>query len=233
MKNLQEQSIGQIVAEDYRAAHIFSEFNIDFCCGGDITLEEACEKEDINKDALNSALKDLAAKEGTEDNYNNWALDFLMDYIVNIYHNKTRESLPEITSYAETVASVHGDNHKELFEIYREFTKVACEMNSHMEQEEEKIFPFIKSLLKNPDDMTDVDRANPAKMIDMMEHEHDETGESMKKIRKLSDDYTLPYDACATYRVYYRKLEAFEKDLYKHVHLENNILFPKALKKLN
>jgi regulator of cell morphogenesis and NO signaling len=229
MKNLQEQSVGQIVAEDYRTAHIFSEFNIDFCCGGDITLEEACREQDINKEELNDALKSLSAEEGTEDNYNNWPLEFLMDYIVNIYHSRTRELIPEIASYAETVASVHGGDHEELFEIYQEFTKVAEEMNSHMDQEEQEIFPYIKSLLAKSGGITDDDKANSTEMINMLEHEHDAAGESMKKIRKLSNSYALPHDACATYRVYYRNLEAFEKDLYKHVHLENNILFPKAI----
>lgn len=226
-------TIGQLVAEDYRTAQIFRSFKLDFCCGGDKTVKEACQDKGVEYHEVRQALQQLQKTAGTEQhNYNDWSLDFLIDYIVNNHHKFTRNKLPEIGQYSKKVAAVHGGRHPELQQIYYEFTQLHGEMINHLEKEEEILFPYVKQLVKaretgeRPETPGFGKAANP---IAMMEHEHDEAGAAMEKIRELCDDFSPPEDACTTYRLLYENLEAFEKDLHKHVHLENNILFPKAL----
>jgi regulator of cell morphogenesis and NO signaling len=239
MNTVKERTVGQIVADDYRAAQVFRNYRLDFCCGGNLTIEEACEKKNVDANEVHTALQDLADENGNEDNYDQWSLDFLVDYIVNNHHQFSRRKLPEINAYAKKVANVHGQRHPELIEIYYEFTKLHSEMINHLDKEEELLFPYIKEMVEAeqnngiPEQPDYISAANP---VSMMEDEHDEAGEAIAKIRKLSNDFTPPEDACTTYRLLFENLEGFEKDLHKHVHLENNILFPKALeleKRLN
>ncbi len=234
METLEERTVGQLVAEDYRTAQVFRNYGLDFCCGGNKTIEEACAKKDVNPQLVRQALQDLGKSNTAENqNYNEWSLDFLVDYIVNNHHKFTRNKLPEIGIYSKKVAKVHGGRHEELKEIYYEFTMLHTEIFTHLDKEERILFPYIKNLVEaeekgiKPNKPDFGEAANP---IAMMEEEHDEAGSSMAKIRELSNDFTPPEDACTTYRVLFKNLEGFEKDLHKHIHLENNILFPKALK---
>ena len=233
MISKKNSTIGQIVAEDYRTASIFQTFGLDFCCGGNRPVEQACSEKEIDVDKVMQALNQLEKTNPEQHNYNNWSLDFLIDYIVNNHHKFSRNKLPEIGQYAKKVASVHGDRHPELQEIYYEFTKLHGEIINHLDREEQILFPYIKKLVEakekgqQPEKPDFGKAANP---IAMMEDEHDDAGASMKKIRKLSDNFTPPEDACTTYCLLYENLEAYEKDLHKHVHLENNLLFPKSLK---
>lgn len=239
MNIVKERTVGQIVAYDYRAAQVFRNYGLDFCCGGNLTIEEACEKKDVDPNKVHTALQSLTDENGKEDNYDQWSLDFLVDYIVNNHHQFSRKKLPEIGAYAKKVAKVHGERHPELTEIYYEFTKLHSEMINHLDKEEELLFPYIKEMVeaeKNNEAPEQPDYISAANPVSMMEDEHDEAGEAIAKIRELSNDFTPPEDACATYRILFENLEGFEKDLHKHVHLENNILFPKALeleKRLN
>jgi len=182
---------------------------------------------------VQQALQQIDEKQDEEqNNYNEWSLDFLIDYIVNNHHKYSRNKLPEIGAYTKKVAGVHGERHPELKEIYYEFTMLHGEMINHLDKEEEILFPYVKQLVEvkqqgqKPDQPDFGEAADP---IAMMEQEHDDAGAAMRKIRELSDNFTPPEDACTTYRLLFENLEAFEKDLHKHVHLENNILFPKAL----
>lgn len=232
MQKEKARTIGQIVADNYQAAEVFNAFDMDFCCGGDRTVDEACQGVDINPKEVWQALKELETDEARQENYTEWSLDFLIDYIINNHHKFSREKLPEIGQYAKKVASVHGDRHPELQEIYYEFTKLHGDIINHLEKEEELLFPYVKRLVeaeKKDEQPKTPDFGEAANPISMMEHEHDQSGAVMEKIRELSDDFTPPDDACTTYRLLFENLKAFEKDLHKHVHLENNILFPKAI----
>lgn len=239
MNTVKERTVGQIVTDDYRAAQIFRNYGLDFCCGGNLTIEEACEKKDVDPSKVHTALQGLTDENGKEDNYDQWSLDFLVDYIVNNHHQFSRKKLPEIGAYAKKVAKVHGERHPELMEIYYEFTKLHSEMINHLDKEEELLFPYIKEMVeaeKNNEAPEQPDYISAANPVSMMEDEHDNAGAAIAKIRELSNDFTPPEDACTTYRILFENLEGFEKDLHKHVHLENNILFPKALeleKRLN
>ncbi len=239
MEKINEQTIGQIVAEDYRTAEVFRQLGIDFCCGGNKTITEASAFKDVDPKKVKKALQSLTEENTEHHHYNKWSLDFLVDYIINNHHAYAREVLPEINFYAKKVLSAHCQNHSELEEMYYELVKLYSKMIEHLDEEEAVIFPYVKKLVKADEHNTIPDTSRfgmVADPISMMEEEHDEAGETMAKIRRLTNDFTLPGDACTTYRVLFENIQAFEQDLHKHVHLENNILFPKALeleRKLN
>ena len=159
-------------------------------------------------------------------------LGFLIDHIVNVHHTYVSESIPLISQYANKVAKVHGHHYTDLHEINKLFHEVAEELLTHMQKEERILFPFIKQLVKAkkegiipvPPPFGTV--SNP---IQMMEHEHDNAGDVFKTIAILTNDFTPPEGACNTFRALYSKLEEFEQDLHQHIHLENNILHPKAI----
>lgn len=224
MQTLSQQPVGQIVANDYRAASVLRSYGLDFCCGGGKTLEKACAAKNIDPDEVVSELKALNMTDNTGDNYNEWELDFLVDYIVNNHHSFVLRALPEINFYAEKVARVHGQNHPELLDILQRVRLLSQEMAGHLQKEEEDLFPQIKEMVQNQKIGT-----VKKEIVKALEDEHDKAGELMKEIEKLTNGFNPPEDACASYRVLFQNLEGFKQDLHKHVHLENNILFPKAL----
>lgn len=231
MKYTKDQPIGEIVASDYRTAQIFQKFGLDFCCGGNKTIQEAATEKEVNPIDVEKALGKLGSERIAKD-YSDWTLDFLIDYIVKVHHRFTRDKLREMNTYVQKVAKVHGSQHQELYIIYEELSALYTDLINHLTHEEEELFPYIKKLAETDAGYTEIDSEHfgtGAQPISMREGEHEEAGEAMKRIRRLTNDFTPPEDACRTYRVLYKNLKAFEKDLHKHVHLENNILFPKAL----
>lgn len=230
--NLENNTIGEIVAQDFRAAAIFKKYGIDFCCKGGRTITEACKKKEINQNQLMNELK--AIPQGGNENLNvsDWPLDLLANYIVRMHHSYVREKIPYLLQFLDKLCKVHGDRHPELLEINHLFTESAFDLQSHLEKEEQILFPFIEELVKASQNggKTPVPHfgtvANPIKM---MEHEHSAEGDRFEKIATLTDGYTPPADACNTYRVTFAMLQEFEDNLHRHIHLENNILFPKAI----
>ncbi|NBB76179.1 MAG: iron-sulfur cluster repair di-iron protein [Bacteroidetes bacterium] len=232
-ESLATRRIGDIVGENYRAAGVFSEYGIDFCCGGGIQLKKACEKKGLSTDELVRQLESALQQETETDhhNYSDWDAGFLIDYIINTHHTFVRRKVDEIGAYAAKVARVHGERYPENIDIAKAFASLSEEMLQHLESEEETVFPLIKRLVqkrKENEAFTDQERNELKKQLRLMEEEHEGAGSLMAKIRKFSNDYTPPADACRTYQILYQNLEGFEKDLHKHVHLENNILFKKA-----
>ena len=232
MNTLQSRTVADMVTENIKTAHVFKKYGIDFCCGGGISIEKACLKANANPEELEKALLDCENTTSRANNYNAWELDFLTDHIINVHHGYVEENIPLLIQYAARVAKVHGHHYTELIEIQQLFSLVATELSGHMRKEELILFPFIKKLVNAKRDGTELPQPhfgtvdNPIKM---MEAEHEEAGDLLRKISKLSDNYTPPQGACNTYRAFYAKLEEFEQDLHHHIHLENNILFPKAL----
>lgn len=220
-------TVGQWVTRDFRAAEVFKRVGIDFCCGGKQSLEEACSEKKLDSAEL---LQQLAELEQTPVSaayrFNDWSLDFLCDYLVNTHHRTVMRLLPQLTEYTQKIAQVHGEHHVELVQIAALFTEIDRELRQHLHQEETVLFPAIKEavLSNNPDAKSVV-----VSEITRMLGEHEFAGGAMDEIRILSRDYVVPADGCNTYRVAYKLLEEFEDDLHIHVHLENNILFPKAL----
>ncbi len=225
-------TVGEFVAEDYRAAEVFEKHGIDFCCGGKVALSDVCRQKGIDTSALVQELEEVRSVPPDRGrNYAAWDLSFLADYIVNTHHAYLYENLEEIAVYARKVAQVHGKNHPEVIEIAKIFDKIAVDMAAHLGEEEEKFFPAVKRIeaaRKAGEEPKPGDRATVRECLEKFDTEHTEIGDAVHEIRALSKDYAVPGDACNTYLVTYRKLREFEDDLHLHVHLENNILFPKA-----
>lgn len=230
---LQERTVADVVTENIKAAHIFKKHGIDFCCGGGVSIKKACEKAKIDPSILEAELLNLDSVQDRAYDFNSWKLDFLTDHIINVHHNYVEENNPLLLQYAKRVNHVHGHHYTELAEIESLVTKVVQELAAHMKKEELILFPFIKKLVKAEREGTEVPAIHFGSVenpIKMMETEHEEAGEILRRIAELSSNYTPPQGACNTYRAFYAKLDEFEQDLHQHVHLENNILFPKALR---
>jgi regulator of cell morphogenesis and NO signaling len=226
------QTIGDLVAKDFRTAEVFGKYGIDFCCGGKVTLAAACQEKGIDLAELVRELDQAAADPiDRSPNYGAWELPFLADYIVNTHHAYLKENTASIAAYTRKIAEVHGAHHPEVIEIAAIFGTIAADLELHLREEEEVLFPAIRRIAalakaggaKDAGELQAL-RANLASLY----HEHDEIGAAIHAIRHLARDYAIPGDVCNTFMVTYRKLKEFEDDLHKHVHLENNILFLKA-----
>lgn len=225
-------TIGEIVAADYRTAKVFETHGIDFCCGGKVALSAICQEKGINPDTL---LREIAAIKTEQidrsQNYTSWELPFLVDYIVNTHHAYLKENDEQIAAYARKIAEVHGVHHPEVIEISDIFQKIATDMAEHLREEEEDFFPTVKRAAaeKKAGNAPSKEDSNVIKeSLEKLGREHEEIGDAIHTIRHLSKDYALPKDTCNTFMITYQMLKEFEDDLHKHVHLENNILFPKA-----
>ncbi len=228
-QQLETTTLGDIVSRDFRAGAILDRYGLDYCCGGARTLAEGCEKRGVSVERVASELEalDPALREAPEQDP-----VALIDYIVSKHHAYVRDAMPAIQNHLSKVAAVHGARHPELPFVEAKFSKVADEMSLHMMKEERVLFPYIRALAEatahgtpSPPDMFGTVQ-NP---IRMMEIEHQEAGDGIAAVRELTHGYETPADACATYAMAMRELEAFEKDLHAHVHLENSVLFPRAV----
>lgn len=229
----QQETIGEIVTRDFRKAQVFKRFGIDFCCGGKKTIKEVCDKKGIDLTEVTSALERINSETPAgENDYLKWDIGFLTDYIINTHHQYVKDNTSFITELANKVARVHGGQHREVIEVARLFNEVGADLILHLGKEEKVLFPFIKELAivqRNGGLLPEAAFGNVSNPIHMMESEHEQAGEILHTIREITNDFTLPADACNSYTILYKKLDEYENDLHKHVHLENNILFPKAL----
>lgn len=231
--SLQEiTTIGDFVAKDFRTAAIFTKYGIDFCCKGQRTIDEVCRKMAINQDNLLEELNViLTTKNESGIDFSSWPLDLLIDYIEKTHHRFVEEKTQILIPLLDKLCTVHGENHPELFEINTLFKDSAKELTTHMQKEELILFPFVKEMINATNSHENIGKPqfetvkNP---IAVMMNEHEAEGERFRTISALTNNYTTPEDACNTYKATYAMLEEFEKDLYKHIHLESNILFPKA-----
>ncbi|MBN1141140.1 MAG: iron-sulfur cluster repair di-iron protein [Deltaproteobacteria bacterium] len=225
------RTVGDCVAEDYRTAKVFEKYGIDFCCGGQSIIAAACRQKGLDPQEL---YRELDAVKGQPlqrmDNFAEWDLPSLIDHIVATHHAYLWANNPRILDHARKIAQVHGLNHPEVIEIAALFEKIAGDMEGHLKEEEEVLFPAIKRLhaAQGEKQAADLDRAAIRASLTRLYREHQEVGDAVHRIRSLSGGYAIPPDACRTYEVTYRQLKDFEEDLHKHVHLENNILFLKA-----
>lgn len=232
MDNTLEKSIGQIVAEDYRTAQVFKNHKIDFCCKGSRSIAEVAEKLNLDPNILMEEIKSVKEQKSNDNSdYKSWPLDLLVDYIEKKHHRYVEERIPVLKQYLEKLCRVHGQRHPELFEITDHFIASSNELTMHMNKEELVLFPAVRNMVNAKRKDMPVDRPhfgtvkNPIKMM-MAEHEIE--GDRFRRINELSNNYNPPSDACNTYRVTFSLLKEFEEDLHQHIHLENNILFPKA-----
>ncbi len=225
-------TVGEIVAHDFRTAAVFERFRIDFCCGGKRRLADACAHASADCDAVVSALRAVTADAASDADAANWPVDRLIDHIVDTHHAYVRASLPRIAQHLAKLVAAHGERHPELAAVADAFAQVNVELTQHMMKEEHILFPYVRDLaaqslqpcgrLMSPFGTVE----NP---IRMMEQEHRDAADGLESIRALTHGYTTPTDGCRTFEVTMAELADFERDLHRHVHLENNVLFPHAI----
>ena len=226
---LETTPLAEIVRHDFRAGAILDEYQLDFCCGGALSLADACQQRGVEVERVVADIELLTHSSHEADGDDPVSL---IAHIVGTHHSYVRQSLPGILDHLSKVVAAHGSRHPELAFIESQFSQAAEDLLLHLVKEEQVLFPYIVSLADainhrgpHPPDMFGTVQ-NP---IRMMEIEHQEAGDRMVAIRELSHNYAPPADACNTYRLVLEELHAFERDLRRHVDLENHVLFPKAL----
>lgn len=230
--NIQTDFIGNMVAEDFRTAAIFKRHGIDFCCKGGRTIKEACNNKKLDPEKIYEELEALPENEGASIDFKSWPLDLLADYIEKTHHRYVEEKTPVLQAFLDKLCKVHGDRHPELFEINAIFNESAHDLAAHMKKEELILFPFVRNMIKakiSGESLLQPPFGTVENPVNMMQHEHTVEGDRFRKIAEITNEYTPPADACNTYKVAFAMLQDFENDLHKHIHLENNILFPKAI----
>jgi regulator of cell morphogenesis and NO signaling len=227
------ETVGEIAAKDMRKAEVFRKYGIDFCCGGKKTLEQVCAEKGLDQAIVEAALQDSSEQLSFVNDYNRWAPDFLADYIYNQHHLYYYNELPSLKLLITKVTQHHGDKHPELKDLYSLFAQLVQELDSHFAKEEKIVFPFIKALAlaKKSGNFEELNsQPSLTAPVHMMEVEHETAGDILAAMVKLSNHYNPPADACNSYKLLYKKLKDLDEDLHQHIHLENNILFPRALR---
>lgn len=223
------QKIGEIATIFPKSINVFMEYEIDFCCGGDRKLEEAILKKDIDEeellDRLNIEYENMKKDLDKETDWKNKSMSKLIDYIINKHHSFMKKEMPITEEFLSKILKVHYEAHgEELSKLHKLFNQLKVEIEEHLIKEEELLFPLIKEYENNPSE----ERLQKAlKVLEETESEHDIAGDILKEMRSLTNGYELPKDGCNTYQITYQKIESIEKDLFQHIHLENNILFDK------
>ena len=228
------KTVGELAVELPGATRVFEKLGIDYCCGGGKSLHDACSDARLAvDDVIRSLEQSVSARSAAaERDWTTAPLNDLTAHIVTKHHSYVRQEVPRVQKLLSKVVAAHGKNHPEVTTIQEAFEDLAGELTSHMFKEENVLFPYIDSM------QTAVDRGQPVpppffgtvrNPVQMMMMEHDGAGEKLKQMREASSSYALPADACTTFASLYRALGEFEQDLHQHIHLENNILFPRAV----
>jgi regulator of cell morphogenesis and NO signaling len=225
------RTVGELVADDFRTAAVFEQFGIDFCCSGRRTLAEACRAAAADPVSVVRALSALAPAIDA-DEAARWPIPRLIDVIVATHHAYVRAAMPAITRHLAKLVEVHGSRHPELARVAAYFEQIVADLSQHMMKEEHVLFPYVRDLAEAGDTCgrTRSPFGTVANPIRMMEREHQEVGDALRLIRELTRGYAAPGDGCATYAITMTELQQFERDLHRHVHLENNVLFPAAMR---
>lgn len=233
MFDFQDKTIREIALEAPLAIRVFEKHKIDFCCGGRVPFAEACRNAGKDPFAVLTELDQVVNGPSILDNeIQNKTPRELIEYIVRTHHDFTRDEIQRLSPLADKVLARHGDSHPELAEIRELFHALADELLVHMRKEEMMLFPYIEKL-QTASDLNGMPPIAPFGTVNnpvrMMMFEHDQAGEMLRSMRSLSADYTAPEGACPSYKGLYAGLENLESDLHRHIHLENNILFPEAI----
>jgi regulator of cell morphogenesis and NO signaling len=225
------KTVREVAVEFPGATRIFEKLGIDYCCGGGKALEEACLAAGVSADNVIALLEEAGSTAAEARDWKIAPLSELVAHIVTRHHGFTREELVRVSNLLAKVCSVHGENHPELRRLHTVFQELKHELTSHMLKEEQVLFPYIENL------ETAVRRGEPVPTpyfgtvrnpVRMMMQEHDDAGQALRDLREVSSNYQVPADGCISFRTLYQALEEFERDLHQHIHLENNILFPRA-----
>jgi|AntDeeMetagen134_2_1112570.scaffolds.fasta_scaffold00135_27 regulator of cell morphogenesis and NO signaling len=225
-----QRPVGELVREVPAYTRVFEAADIDYCCGGDASLELACDQAGVNLDDVREELADIQTDDAEATDWDD--LSELIDDVVETHHQYLREELPALEGLVRKVTRVHGENHPELEALQAAYLDLAPAMTEHILEEEEEVFPIIEKLDRG-DSLSDAECRRLREEIEEMEADHEETAELLERIAELTDEYTVPADACPSYESMIERLEALERDTHEHVHKENNVLFVEAETKLS
>ena len=235
MSTMATKTVRELALEIPAATRVFEKFGIDYCCGGKRSLQDACEAANLPVDDVLESLQSVATSGNMNQNESKWGAGPLTDliaHITNKHHKYTREEIARLGPLFERVCSAQGRNHRELFEAQEKFRSLARELSTHMMKEEVVLFPYIERM---EEARTEGQPILPAPFVtvqnpvSIMIHEHDSAGDLLRSLRAMTNGYNPPPEACLSYKTLYSALEEFERDLHQHIHLENNILFPRAI----
>jgi regulator of cell morphogenesis and NO signaling len=230
-----EKTVREIALESPATTRALEKLGIDYCCGGNQTLDQACRTANISIDEVLKALDDVQAGYQPGPSDHDWQTDSLTDLVGHInrtHHKYVREEIARLGPLFQKGCSVHGQNHPELLRMQNTFSDLAQELTMHMMKEEMVLFPYVvrmEEAVIQREPVVPPPFGTVQNPVSMMMHEHDNAGIALRVLRQASNDYMPPPDACVSYQTLYRALADFEADLHQHIHLENNILFPKAL----
>ena len=235
MSVVMDKTVRQLALQNPCSTRVFESLGIDYCCGGNQSLGEACRKANLSVDQVLDSLDKAAQADLASHGQRDWQIEPLAALIAHIqstHHKYTKEEIARLGPLFEKVCSVHGKKHPELPEIREIFQKLAQELTAHMMKEEMILFPYVvrmESAVTRKETGTRAPFGSVQNPIQMMEHEHDSAGNAMREMRQRANGYSAPADSCISYQTLYRALAIFEADLHQHIHLENNILFPRAV----
>ena len=235
MTVITEKSVRDLALENPASTRVFEKLGIDYCCGGKKSLDEACRDANLNVDQVLAALEQADQPNAATKAAANWdaePLAALIAHIQKTHHKYTREEIARLGPLFQKVCNVHGRNHPELLKVHKAFKSLAQELDSHLHKEEMILFPHIVRMeesLACKESFVPAPFGSVQNPVSMMEHEHDSAGNALRTMSQVSDGYSAPPDACISYQTLYHALADFEADLHQHIHLENNILFPRAV----
>jgi regulator of cell morphogenesis and NO signaling len=228
-------TVREVAIQLPQSTRLFETLKIDYCCGGNRTLSEACAFAGVEVDNVLGILAEVTQSSSPTENapdFQTVPLPELIEHIINTHHVFTKSEMTRLQALVDKVLNAHGGNHPELVHVSELVLQLCADLRPHMFKEEQVLFPYIGAMA------TAADQHRPAPFapfgtvnnpVRMMMREHDTAGDILRELRALTSDYQTPADACMSYKTLYRALEEFEKDLHQHIHLENNILFPKAV----
>lgn len=228
---LKDSKVGEVVASNFKVAEVFEKYGIDFCCKGGMSLDAACQSKNIDSEKFIRDLKSsLLIKSDPTQNFLDWPLDLLADYIEKKHHRYIREKTPMIQTYLTKLVNAHGSRYPQLIEVQQLFEQSVLDMHVHMRKEEMILFPYIRNKVQT---IVNSGSGNVFSSIqtpvNILMQDHENEGKRFEKISDLTNQYEPPIAACITHKVCLSMLKEFELDLHHHIHLENNILFPKAI----
>lgn len=231
-QTLESKTLARIVADDFRTVKVFEEYGLDFCCKGKRQLNIACLEKGILVSDVLKKLESLDNEPINIQRYSDWNTDFLIDYIIQQHHSYVKTMIPLIQAHLQKVVNAHSSKHPEVSLIQELFVDLSIELLSHLTEEETVVFPKLKKIVSQlvlaKSELTNEQEF--VKFIENLEKEHLEVGNILTEIQFLTNEFTPPFGACTTFRVLYQELQAFQADMFRHIHLENNILFPKIMK---
>ena len=233
-KEYETKTVSEIVREDYRAADVFKKWGINYCCGGNVALTEACAVRNVDKTELVKDLEEATRNISISSSlqFNEWKLDFLVEYITNVHHAYVKQMMPLLEANLLSFVNSHRKQFPELQAVYDTFSALTHTLQHHLKQEEETIFPYIKQMenaFRRKESYGNLFVRTLRKPLSTVDVEDSKTGQLLITIRNLTNQYTFPENACTNHRVVFNKLKEFDNDMMQHKHLENNILFPKAI----